>query len=237
MLRGKSILVIDDEEHILELIRYNLEKEGYRVLACETGERGLEVIWREIPHLLILDLMLPGMNGLEVCKKLREDDRTMRVPVIMLTAKSQVTDRVAGLETGADDYLTKPFSVRELVARVKAVLRRTSGNEDRPGVLEVGQLTIDTSAFRVYKNGNEVELTNKEYELLKVLAANKGRTLTRDYLLDKVWGYEFFGETRTVDVHVRHLRKKLEPDDAYPGYIETVRGIGYRMANKGDDHA
>jgi two-component system alkaline phosphatase synthesis response regulator PhoP len=236
-LDKKSVLVIDDEVNILELIKYNLEKEGYSVVACETGEQGLCIINNEQPDLLILDLMLPGMDGLEVCKRIRSSSQTAGLPVIMLTAKGKECDKILGLETGADDYLTKPFSIRELEARVKAVLRRSDSNNQRPGVIRIGALTIDTLANRVYRNNNSVELTSKEYELIKVLAQNRGRILTRDYLLDRVWGYDYYGETRTVDVHIRHLRQKIEDDDGSPRYIQTVRGIGYSLDCKGDDNA
>ncbi|MDD2573903.1 MAG: response regulator transcription factor [Bacillota bacterium] len=231
------ILVIDDETHILELVKYNLEKEGYRVTVCETGEEGLEKTDKEQPDLVILDLMLPGMDGLDVCKRIRRNNTTTALPILMLTARGEEIDKVLGLETGADDYLTKPFGIRELTARVKALLRRSSRSPDEPEVIRAGNLTIDTGAYRVYKDEQEVELTSKEYELLKELALNRGRILTRDYLLDKVWGYDFFGNTRTVDVHVRHLRKKIEEDDKNPRYIQTSRGIGYSFNYKGDEDA
>lgn len=231
------ILVIDDEEHILELIKYNLEKEGYRVITCETGEEGFRVMEKEKPDLLILDLMLPGTDGLEVCKRIRREDITTNLPIIMLTAKGEEIDKVVGLETGADDYLTKPFSIRELIARARAILRRSARSPQEPDAIHIGGLTIDIAAYRVYKDEREIELTSKEFDLLKILALNKGKTLTRDYLLDKVWGYDYYGETRTVDVHVRHLRKKIEDDDSNPQYIQTVRGIGYSLNYKGDRNA
>ncbi len=235
---GKElIVVIDDEEHILELLKYNLEKEGYRVTVCETGEEGLKLIEKEKPDLLVLDLMLPGMDGLDICKKIRKMDLTANIPIIMLTAKGEEIDKVVGLETGADDYLTKPFGVRELIARVRALLRRTAREPQPPEVINIGDLSIDLSAYKVYVKGEEIELTSKEYELLKVLACNQGKTLTRDYLLNKVWGYDYYGETRTVDVHIRHLRKKIEKNDSYPRYIKTMRGIGYSLDYKGDDNA
>jgi two-component system alkaline phosphatase synthesis response regulator PhoP len=233
-LDRKLVLVIDDEVHILELVKYNLEKEGYRVIACETGEEGLCMIRKEQPDLLILDLMLPGMDGLEVCKRIRKSSKMTGLPIIMLTAKGEEFDKVLGLEIGADDYMTKPFSVLELAARVKAVLRRADGRKEQPGIIRIGELTIDTQANRVYRDNKAIELTSKEYDLLKVLAKNQGKILTRDYLLDKVWGYDFYGETRTVDVHIRHLRKKIEDDDGSPRYIQTVRGIGYSLDYKGD---
>jgi two-component system alkaline phosphatase synthesis response regulator PhoP len=236
MSRG-LILVIDDEVHILELVKYNLEKEGYRVIAYETGEEGLEAIEKEKPDLVILDLMLPGIDGLEVCRRIRKDASTMRLPVLMLTAKGEEIDKVLGLETGADDYLTKPFGIREMAARVRALLRRSSSANDESALIRAGSLTIDTTAHRVHKGREEIELTSKEYELLKVLALNRGRILTRDYLLNRVWGYDYFGDTRTVDVHVRHLRRKLEDNDKKPRYIQTTRGIGYSFNYKGDEDA
>lgn len=231
------ILVIDDEVHILELIKYNLEKEGYRVTICETGEEGLVKIKNNPPDLLILDLMLPDINGLEICKKIREEDPAAGLPVIMLTARGKEIDKVLGLEVGADDYLTKPFGIRELTARVKALLRRSSQknrNPDNVDIIHVGDLTIDTGAYRVYKNGAEIDLTGKEYELLKTMVLNNGKILTRDFLLNRVWGYDYYGDTRTVDVHVRHLRKKIEDDDRKPKLIQTARGIGYSFCYKGD---
>jgi len=231
------IMVIDDEEHILELLRYNLEKEGYRVIACETGEEGLKLLEKEKPDLLILDLMLPGTDGLDICKDIRRRDLTVDLPIIMLTAKGEEIDKVVGLETGADDYLTKPFSNRELIARIRALLRRTVRNSEQPEVINIGELSIDVGAYKVYKNNTEIELTNKEYELLKMLALNQGKTLTRDYLLDEVWGYDYYGETRTVDVHIRHLRKKVEDNDSHLKYIKTLRGIGYSLDYKGDTNA
>lgn len=228
------ILVIDDEMYILELVKYNLEKEGYKVMTCESGEEGLEAIEKELPHLVILDLMLPGINGLEVCRRIRANKSTAALPVLMLTARSEEIDKVLGLETGADDYLTKPFGIRELTARVRALLRRSTRLPGEPELIRMGSLTIDTAAYRVYKNGQEIPLTNKEYGLLKILALNRGRILTRDYLLDQVWGYDYYGDTRTVDVHIRHLRKKIEDDDKSPRFIQTARGIGYSFNYKGD---
>jgi len=236
-LERELILVIDDELHILELVKYNLEKEGYRTVVCEDGEEGLEIIKKEHPDLIILDLMLPGMDGLEVCKRIRRETSTSALPVLMLTAKGEEIDKVLGLETGADDYLTKPFGIRELIARVRALLRRSTRTPDEPELVSAGSLTIDTGAFRVYKNGKEVGLTSKEYELLKVMMLNRGKILTRDYLLNKVWGYDYYGDTRTVDVHVRHLRKKVEDNDKSPKYIQTARGIGYSFNYKGDEDA
>ncbi|MGB9779992.1 response regulator transcription factor [Caldanaerobacter sp.] len=231
-----TVLIIEDEVHILELLRYNLEAAGYKVMASENGKEGLEKALDEKPDLVILDLMLPDMDGLEICKILKNNEDTKNIPIIMLTARSEEFDKVLGLELGADDYITKPFSVRELLARVKAVLRRTQqGDEGKEEIIKFGDIVIDTGKHTVYKRGKPLDLTLKEFELLKLLSQNKGKVLTRDYLLDKVWGYEYAGETRTVDVHIRHLRKKIEDDDKAPAYIETVRGIGYKLKDLEED--
>ena len=229
---AKKILVVDDEAPILELVRFNLEKEGFSVITASDGEDGLRRARSEAPDLVILDLMLPGIDGIEVCQQIR---RETNVPVLMLTAKSEEFDRVLGLSVGADDYVTKPFSPRELVARVKAQLRRRDMDleetraRDASGRIHVGDLVIDTSRFEVEVRGVRTELTPKEFELLRVLVANRGKVLTRDFLLEKVWGYEYGGDTRTVDVHVRRLRQKIEEDDSRPTYIQTVHGVGYRF--------
>ncbi len=228
----KKILVVDDEAPILELVRFNLEKEGFAVITASDGEDGLRRARSEAPDLVILDLMLPGIDGIEVCQQLR---RETNVPVLMLTAKTEEFDRVLGLSVGADDYVTKPFSPRELVARVKAQLRRRDMDleetkaRDASGRIRVGDLVIDTARFEVEVRGVRTELTPKEFELLRVLVANRGKVLTRDFLLEKVWGYEYGGDTRTVDVHVRRLRQKIEEDDSRPTYIQTVHGVGYRF--------
>ncbi|MDK2931581.1 MAG: two-component system, OmpR family, response regulator [Bacillota bacterium] len=228
----KKILVVDDEAPILELVRFNLEKEGFAVITASDGEDGLRRARSEAPDLVILDLMLPGIDGIEVCQQLR---RETNVPVLMLTAKTEEFDRVLGLSVGADDYVTKPFSPRELVARVKAQLRRRDMDleetraRDASGRIRVGDLVIDTARFEVEVRGVRTELTPKEFDLLRVLVANRGKVLTRDFLLEKVWGYEYGGDTRTVDVHVRRLRQKIEEDDSRPTYIQTVHGVGYRF--------
>jgi two-component system alkaline phosphatase synthesis response regulator PhoP len=227
------IYVVDDEVHIQQLVKFNLEAGGYHVLCFDSGEYLLEELKNSIPDLFILDLMLPGMDGLEVCRHIRAKPRTKSIPVIMLTAKSEEFDKVLGLELGADDYLTKPFSVRELTARVKALLRRAANSvpaEDE--AIRHGDITIDTIRHEVYKNGTLIEMPLKEFELLKILLLNKGRVLSRELLLDKVWGFDYFGETRTVDVHVRYIRQKIEDDDSNPVYIETIRGIGYRFSDR-----
>jgi two-component system alkaline phosphatase synthesis response regulator PhoP len=227
------IFAVEDETHIQQLVRFNLEAAGYRVSTFDTGESLLEEVRNSIPDLFILDLMLPGMDGLEVCRQLRANVRTKGVPIIMLTAKSEEFDKVLGLELGADDYLTKPFSVRELVARVKAMLRRVANTSpSEAGTIRHGDITLDPVRHEVYKNGKLVEMPLKEFELLKMLLQNKGRVLSRELLLDKVWGFEYYGETRTVDVHIRYIRQKIEDDDSNPIYIETVRGIGYRFNDR-----
>ena len=224
-----AILVVDDEEPILELLRFNLEKEGYQVRVAKDGPEALESVEKEQPDLLILDVMLPGMDGLEICRQLRLNPKFRQIPIIMLTAKGEVIDKVVGLELGADDYMTKPFSPRELLARIKARLRRINSSEEADSELVRGELRIDVKGFRVYVRGAETELTPKEFELLRVLVTHPGKVYSRDELLERIWGYEYDGDTRTVDVHVRHLRLKVERDPSNPEYIETLRGIGYRF--------
>lgn len=227
------ILVVDDETHIQELVRFNLEKEGYQVEVAGDGPSAVDLAVRLSPDLIVLDLMLPGMDGLEVCRKLHRNPDTEDLPIIILTAKSEEIDKVLGLEMGADDYMTKPFSPRELVARVKARLRRVrkeGGREaDEVSRLFHGDLTIDLAKFEVTVRGRRLELTPKEFELLHLFVANPGKVFSRDALLEKIWGYDYYGDTRTVDVHIRHLRQKVEPDPANPCLIETVRGVGYRL--------
>lgn len=223
-----SILIVDDEEHIRELIRYNLEKQGYKIFCAENGKEALETAKDKKPTLILLDVMLPKMDGYDVCKEIRRDTSISTTPIIMITAKGEELDKVLGLELGADDYITKPFSIRELIARIKAVLRRTVlQNTEEPFKFE--DLKMDFEKHEVVKDGEKVDLTLKEFQLLEILIKNKGRVLTREYLLDKIWGYEYIGETRTVDVHIRHLRQKIEKDDKNPKYIETIRGVGYRF--------
>ncbi|MCR3759283.1 response regulator transcription factor [Clostridium felsineum] len=232
-MAGEKILVVDDEAHIVKLIKFNLENNGYKVITAEDGGEALEKAKVEVPQLVLLDLMLPVMDGYDVCREIRKDQSISNMPVIMITAKGEELDKILGLELGADDYITKPFSVRELVARVKAVLRRTKV-EYIDKSFKFGNIQIDFQRHNVTKEGEKIELTLKEFELLQVLIKNKGRVMTRDFLLDKIWGYEYIGETRTVDVHVRHLRQKIEDDDKRPKYIETIRGIGYRFNYSGD---
>lgn len=227
-MSGK-ILIVDDEQSIRELIKFNLEKAGFTVLESGDGAEALHIAKSLKPELLVLDLMLPGIDGIEVCRALKSQRDTSGIPIIMLTARADEIDKIIGLEMGADDYLTKPFSPRELVARVKAVLRRSSKVATQEGELLLGKLKLNFSRYEVFLNGERVELTPKEYELLKLFATNIGKAFSREMLLEKVWGYEYFGDTRTVDVHVRHIRAKLETEPEVAEAIETVRGVGYRM--------
>lgn len=230
MTKGR-VLVVDDEDSIRELIVFHLEQQGFEVLEAANGLEAMQRVEESRPDLIILDLMLPMMDGLEVCQKLRRSEEYATIPIIMLTARSEEVDRVLGLEIGADDYVTKPFSPRELMARVKAILRRLNQPtmSEETDELSVGVLKIDPSRHMVTFKDLELELTPKEFELLYLLAIQPGKVLTRDVLLEKVWGYEYLGDTRTVDVHIRRLRKKMEEIDPEPDYIETIRGVGYRF--------
>jgi DNA-binding response OmpR family regulator len=222
-----TILLVEDEQTLAETLRYNLEREGYSVLTADDGVRGLELARREQPDMLILDIMLPRLDGFSVCRILRQESD---VPILMLTARQDEVDRIAGLELGADDYVAKPFSLGELLARVRAIMRRTdrqpAGSRE---VLDAGALRVDTGSRRAWRAGAELTLSQKEFDLLTCLIRNRGMALSRDVLLERVWGYDFLGESRTVDVHIRWLREKVEPDPARPIYIQTVRGIGYRF--------
>lgn len=229
-MADEKILVVDDEEHIVELLQFNLSNAGYRVITANNGLDALKIAKEIKPDLILLDLMLPGMDGLDVCKEIRRNNDISKASIIMLTAKGEELDKILGLELGADDYMTKPFSIRELLARVKAVLRRSISEEVTGDVYEFGRLKIDFERHEVLINNVKVELTLKEFELLEILVKNKGKILRREILLDKVWGYEYIGETRTVDVHIRYLRKKIEDDDKNPKLIETIRGVGYRFS-------
>lgn len=225
--RVRNIIIVEDDEDIADSIRYNLEREGFRIRVALTGEAALSLILNGPPDLILLDLNLPGMNGFEICRRLRSESATAKVPILMLTARADETDKVLGLNMGADDYITKPFSMRELVARVNAALRRSGGSDvDRP-VFDNGSLRIDPSTFRVSYQDQDVRMTRKEFALLSELARNHGRVLTRETLLDRVWGMNYFGDSRTLDVHIRRLRQKL----GTPGLIETVTGIGYRLCD------
>ena len=223
----QTILIIEDDADIAESLEYNLKREGFRTVIAESGEKGLRLALDEkgAPSLILLDLMLPGMNGMELCKKLRAEAATEKTPVVMLTAKAAEIDKVAGLEIGADDYVVKPFSFKELIARVRAVLRRAE-KEAPEKTYSDDRLTIDFGDMRVACRGVSVKLTRKEFALLENLIQNMGRVATRQQLLDNVWGYSYFGDTRTLDVHIRRLRQKLGECSAG---IETVVGVGYRF--------
>ena len=223
--RTRSIVIVEDDEDIADSIRYNLERESFRVRVAATGEDGLNLILERPPSLVLLDLNLPHMSGFEMCRRLRAEATTARVPILILTARTDEADKVLGLNIGADDYITKPFSMRELVARVNAVLRRAEGLEPERPVFDNGVLRIDPATFSVTYRGRAVRLTRKEFALLTELARNAGRVMTREVLLDRVWSMTYYGDSRTLDVHIRRLRQKL--DD--PEVIETVTGIGYRM--------
>jgi phosphate regulon transcriptional regulator PhoB len=231
---GQKILVVEDEPDIAKLVSYNLTQERFKVLTAEDGEQALKAIQREKPNLVVLDLMLPGLSGVEVCKILRERPETAKLPILMLTAKAGEADRVLGLELGADDYLAKPFSPREMVARVRAILRRANANSDAEPLpaYDKGGLKIDFTTYEVFVRDKTVKLTLKEFELLRFLVQNPNRVLSRDQLLDRVWGGETFVTPRTVDVHIRRLRKAVEKDDSNPRWILTLRGVGYKFDEK-----
>jgi two-component system OmpR family response regulator len=231
---GGRVLVVEDDRTLLEVLQYNLAREGYDVLTAADGAKGLETARSDKPDLVILDVMLPKMDGYEVCRILR---RETTVPIMMLTAKTEETDRVVGLEVGADDYVTKPFSMRELMARVRAMLRRiemlkkeaiSSAGGPTPS-FKAGDFEIDAARHKVSRGGVAVELSRMEFALLEFLARNQGQVFSRDHLLEKVWGYDFSGDTRTVDVHVSWLRRKIEADPAHPRHLVTVRGVGYKF--------
>lgn len=222
-----TILIIEDESNIRELLSYNLTNHNHRVLQAEDGLQGFEIAVKEKPDLILLDLMLPGKNGMDICRELREKGN--KTPIIILTAKNDDIDKVMGLEFGADDYMTKPFSVHELLARIKAVLRRAETAKAEAKVIVKEALTVDIVRHEVTVEGRPVELSLKEFELLRTLAENRGIVMTRDQLLDKVWGIDYDGENRTVDVHVRNLRKKLGDEELESSYIQTIRGLGYKM--------
>jgi two-component system, OmpR family, alkaline phosphatase synthesis response regulator PhoP len=223
----KRILLVEDDKDIVELVRYNLEKEGYQLASTIDGATGLAQIRRAPPDLLILDLMLPKISGLDICKEIRRDVTLNRLPILILTAKGEEADRVVGLELGADDYVTKPFSPRELAARVKALLRRSEPGAPSEKMLEVGALRIDPAAYRVTRSGKAVPMSTLEFRLLYFLASRPNRVFTRDQLLDAVWGTERFVTPRSVDVYVRRLREKIEMDPQRPAYMKTIRGAGY----------
>lgn len=226
-----KILVVDDEQSIRELLEFNLKKNGYETLTTADGREALQKA--EGTDLILLDLMLPEIDGIEVCRRLKTAAKTADIPIIMLTAKAEEVARIIGLEMGADDYVAKPFSMRELMARIKAVLRRSSSSDrNNSNVLVIGRLKIDFASYQVWLADASVPLTPKEFDLLKLLVTNQGRAFSRDELLERVWGYEYYGDTRTVDVHIRHLRSKLAADEALSNAIETVRGVGYLFTPK-----
>jgi two-component system, OmpR family, alkaline phosphatase synthesis response regulator PhoP len=233
-MRNK-VLVVDDEQSIVTLLQYNLEQAGFEVITAMDGETGRDLAEKEAPDIIILDLMLPKLDGMEVCKQLRQ--MKILIPILMLTAKDEEFDKVLGLELGADDYLVKPFSPREVIARVKAILRRMQVTKDEyqakeeeiSEFIQIGDLKLSPEQYEAYFKGELLELTLKEFELLLYLAKNKGRVLTRDQLLSAVWNYDFAGDTRIVDVHISHLREKIERDSKKPTYIKTIRGLGYKL--------
>ena len=225
-MTNEIILVVEDDEDIQELLSYNLQSAGYGVIPSRDGYEALEAARKRLPDLVILDLMMPGISGFDVCRELRRDERTARIPIIMLTARGDEVDRIVGLELGADDYVVKPFSPRELLLRIKAVLKRLAPENRENKALRKGALTVDLDAHRAYLEGEEIQLTATEFKLLADLIRAHGRVRTRDHLLNAVWGYEFDGYARTVDTHVRRLRQKL---GVCADMIETVRGVGYRF--------
>lgn len=235
---AKKVLVVDDEKPISDIIKYNMEKEGYEVYTAFDGQEALEEVEQVKPDIILLDLMLPVMDGLEVAREVRKKYDT---PIIMITAKDAEIDKVIGLELGADDYVTKPFSNRELVARVKAQLRRqnvvqTANDENENTDIKIGDLTILPEAYTVTKNGKEVELTHREFELLYYLAQHIGQVMKREHLLQTVWGYDYFGDVRTVDVTVRRLREKIEDNPSQPEWLMTRRGVGYYLKNTDNEN-
>ena len=225
-----KILIVEDDANLLAALKYNLRKDGYDVVTAVDGAEAVETARKEKPDLIILDVMLPIMNGFEVCRILRKE---MTVPIMMLTAKTEEMDKIVGLEIGADDYMTKPFSMRELLARVRAILRRTrmavSESAEEKTALRIKDLEIDPARHRVLLRETSLDLTPKEYDLLAFLARNRGFVFSREQLLEKVWGYDYAGDTRTVDVHIRWLRQKIEPDPQKPKYLITIRGTGYKL--------
>jgi two-component system OmpR family response regulator len=227
---SSKILVVEDDRNLLDTLKYNFRKEGYGVATAADGAEALDVARREKPDVIILDIMLPKLSGFEVCRILRKE---MATPILMLTAKDEEIDKVVGLEIGADDYMTKPFSMRELLARVGAMLRRSKMTDMQPApeqpALQIGDIKVDIARHKACKGTTMLDLTPKEFDLLAFLATNEGMVFSRDRLLEKVWGYDFAGDTRTVDVHIRWLRQKIESDPNNPKYLVTVRGAGYRL--------
>jgi Response regulators consisting of a CheY-like receiver domain and a winged-helix DNA-binding domain len=235
----KKILVVDDDPSIIELVSYNLAREGYDVLKAYDAEEALKVVGNESVDMFIVDIMLPGMDGFELVRQLRSMEKYRNTPVVFLSAKGEEFDKVLGLELGADDYITKPFSIREMIARIKAVFRRiqlsAQEREERPKKIVAKGLEIDVERYEVKVHDQKVSLTPLEFELLRFLAENEGKVFSRDVLLDKLWGYDYYGDTRTVDVHIRRLRTKIEEDPSNPKYIITVRGKGYKFRDPGKE--
>jgi phosphate regulon transcriptional regulator PhoB len=232
---GKKILIIEDETDLIKLLKYNLEKEGFKVSYATDGSVALAEVRRETPDIVILDLMLPGLNGLEVCRQLRKSDRFSRLPILVLSARSEEADRVVGLEIGADDYVTKPFSMREVVARVRALLRRNETAEPHRLRVQRGDITIDPAAHAVTVAGESVELSALEFRLLHYLASHAGMVFSRNQLLDSVWGNDRSVTPRSVDVYIRRIREKIETAPQAPVYVQTVHGVGYRFAMNGEE--
>ena len=229
-MTGNKILIVEDDTNLLATLKYNLRNEGYGVATAADGAQALDVARNEKPELIILDVMLPKLSGFEVCRILRKE---MTIPILMLTAKTEEVDKIVGLEIGADDYMTKPFSMRELIARVRAMLRRADMVKSQPATeeeyLKIGDLEIDINRHKSFCKGSPLDLTPKEYDLLVFMARNKGIVFSREQLLEKVWGYDYAGDTRTVDVHIRWMRQKIETDPAHPKILLTVRGAGYKL--------
>ncbi len=237
-LDKKTILIVDDEKTIVEMLVYNLQKEGYNTLEANDGEEAVRIALEQKPNLVLLDIMLPKIDGLTVCKRIRQ---TLNIPILMISAKDEEIDKILGLELGADDYITKPFSVRELVARVKANLRKAEISEKQiedgdskteANIITIGDLTLDLNKFEVKVRGEVIDLTLREFEVLRYLANQPGQVVTRETLLEKVWGYEYYGDIRTVDVTVRRIREKIEKDTSNPKILITKRGVGYYIASK-----
>lgn len=229
----ETILIVEDEKDIVRMLEYNLKKEGFKTISTRDGESAVVAVKEKHPNLVVLDLMLPSIDGLEVCKMIKSDPKNSSIPIIMVTAKGQESDKVIGLELGADDYMTKPFSPRELIARIKAILRRVKEKDKLPETLKVGTFEIDFAKIAVYVKGKQVDLTAKEFELLKALVKARGRVLSRDYLLDAIWGFDNASgiQTRTVDAHITTLRKKLKSEARC---IVTVKNYGYRFEDEND---
>lgn len=227
------LLVVEDDDTLRETIAYNLQEDGYTVLTAEDGEHGLDLIRTRKPDLVVLDIMLPRLDGLAVTRMVRKDAEIAQIPIIMLTARGTQGDKMVGLDSGADDYITKPFGLGEFLARVRAVLRRAVASEPDSALpnqpIEAGSIRLDQAARRVYRGTDELSLTHKEFDLLAELMRNQGAVLSRDLILTRVWGYDFYGDSRTVDVHIRWLRQKIEDDPSNPQHIVTVRGVGYRF--------